>query len=156
MAERLGTEATHAVLDRFFRLAIEEVERYGGTVDKFLGDGLLALFGVPRAHEDHARRCVLAALALRRRLAEDWPAELGPAPEVRFGVDTGTLLVATVGGGGLADHTVLGDTTVGAIRPSATSVRMMSSAEACGWSRRSWHRSSRSSEGSARPWPRAA
>src|SRR5690348_276923 len=43
LAERLGSEAVHRILDRFFRIALEEVERYGGTVDKFLGDGFLAL-----------------------------------------------------------------------------------------------------------------
>ena len=52
-------------------LALEELRFYGGTIDRFLGDGFMALIGVPTAHEDHARRAVLAALALRRRLLRD-------------------------------------------------------------------------------------
>ena len=111
MAERQGSEAAHRILDRFFGIAVEEVERYGGTVNKFLGDGLLALVGVPQAHEDHARRAVLVALGLRQRLRDEWPVdELGPPPQTRMGIDTGTVLVGTVGGEHHADHTAVGDT----------------------------------------------
>lgn len=52
----------------FFDLALAEVHRYEGTINQFLGDGFMALFGAPVAHEDHARRAVLAALGIR------WPA----------------------------------------------------------------------------------
>ena len=52
----------HALLNRFFELALSEVHRYEGTINQFLGDGFMALFGAPVAHEDHARRAVLAAL----------------------------------------------------------------------------------------------
>ena len=120
MAERQGSEAVHRILDRFFAIAVEEVERYGGTVNKFLGDGLLALVGVPQAHEDHARRAVLVALGLRQRLRDGWPVdELGPAPETRMGIDTGTVLVGTVGGEHRADHTAVGDTANVAARLQA-------------------------------------
>jgi class 3 adenylate cyclase len=111
-AERIGSEAMHRMLDRFFCIALEEVERYGGTIDKFLGDGFLALVGVPQAHEDHARRAVLAALALRRRLAEEWSeTEAGPAPRIRMGINTGTVLIGTMGGERQSDYTAVGDTT---------------------------------------------
>ena len=110
MAESQGSEAVHRILDCFFGIAVEEVERYGGTVNKFLGDGLLALVGVPQAHEDHARRAVLVALGLRQRLRDGWPVEdLGPPPQTRMGIDTGTVLVGTVGGDHRADHTAVGD-----------------------------------------------
>jgi class 3 adenylate cyclase len=59
----------HTLLDRFFHLALAEVHRYEGTINQFLGDGFMALFGAPLAHEDHARRALLAALGLRERLA---------------------------------------------------------------------------------------
>ena len=89
LAERLGAEAMHELLGRFFGLALEEVERYGGTVNKFLGDGFMALVGVPAAHEDHARRAVLAALGLRERLRRDsTPAGVDAGSEVRMGLDT--------------------------------------------------------------------
>jgi class 3 adenylate cyclase len=120
IAERLGSEATHRMLDRFLRVAVEEVERYGGTVDKFLGDGFLALVGVPLAHEDHARRALLLALAIRRRLADDWPEdEAGPAPRIRMGINTGTVLMGTVGGERQADYTAVGDTANVAARLQA-------------------------------------
>ncbi len=62
LAQRIGTEAMHAVLEQFFELALAEVHRYEGTANQFLGDGFMALFGAPIAHEDDARRAVLAAL----------------------------------------------------------------------------------------------
>src|SRR5215510_6113213 len=70
IAERLGPEAMHTLLNRFFELALNEVHRYEGTINQFLGDGFMALFGAPIAHEDHARRAVLATLALQRTLQE--------------------------------------------------------------------------------------
>src|SRR5262249_60080641 len=69
LARSLGTDGMLAFLDSFFELAEAEVRRFGGTISSFLSDGLVALFGVPVAHEDHARRGVLAALGLQRRLA---------------------------------------------------------------------------------------
>ena len=85
LTERLGAEAMHELLGRFYDLARDEVGRYGGTVSKLLGDGFMALMGAPAAHEDHALRAVLAALGLRRRLAEgalaaDDPASAHPGP----------------------------------------------------------------------------
>ena len=60
LAERLGPDAMHALLNRFFETALAEIHRYEGTVNQFLGDGFMALFGAPLAHEDHARRAALA------------------------------------------------------------------------------------------------
>ena len=59
LAERLGPEAMHTLLQHFFERALYEIHRYEGTVNQFLGDGFMALFGAPVAHEDHARRAVL-------------------------------------------------------------------------------------------------
>ena len=56
LAADLGAEGYHRVVDRFFGVALDEVHRYEGTVNQFLGDGFMALFGAPIAHEDHARR----------------------------------------------------------------------------------------------------
>jgi len=69
LAERLGLERMHALLNQFFGLVLAEVHRYEGTINQFLGDGFMALFGAPLAHEDHARRGVLAALAMRQACA---------------------------------------------------------------------------------------
>ena len=56
LAERLGPEAMHTLLNHFFEHALTYVHRYEGTINQFLGDGFMALFGAPIAHEDHARR----------------------------------------------------------------------------------------------------
>src|SRR6266702_3112177 len=58
IAERIRPEAMHTLLNRFFALALDAVHRYEGTINQFLGDGFMALFGAPLAHEDHARRAV--------------------------------------------------------------------------------------------------
>ena len=60
----------HALLNGFFELAMGEIHRYEGTINQFLGDGFMALFGAPLAHEDDARRAVLAAVAIRRALRD--------------------------------------------------------------------------------------
>jgi class 3 adenylate cyclase len=70
LAERVGPEAMHSLLNEFFELALAEIHRYEGTINQFLGDGFMALFGAPLAHEDHARRAVLAALGIQRTLRE--------------------------------------------------------------------------------------
>ncbi len=69
IASRLDPEEVHALMTRAFELMLAEVHRYEGTVNQFLGDGIMALFGAPIAHEDHARRAVHAALGIRAALA---------------------------------------------------------------------------------------
>src|SRR4051812_39902381 len=71
LADQVGAEAMHGNLDAFFALALQTVHRYEGTINQFLGDGFMALFGAPLAHEDHARRAVLAALDFQQELARD-------------------------------------------------------------------------------------
>jgi class 3 adenylate cyclase len=69
LAERLGAERMHQVLNAFFETAMAQVHRFEGTVNQFLGDGFMALFGAPVSHEDHERRAVLAALAIRHAVS---------------------------------------------------------------------------------------
>jgi len=69
LAEQLDPEAWSAIMQRFFAILAEGVERFEGFVDKFTGDGIMALFGAPIAHEDHAQRACFAALHLRDVLA---------------------------------------------------------------------------------------
>src|SRR5215472_13749700 len=108
LAERLGPEAMHAFLSRVFELALAEVHRYEGTVNQFLGDGLMALFGAPIAHEDHARRAVLAALGIQRSLREP---VYGERAVVRMGLNTGPVVVGSIGDNLRMDYTAVGDTT---------------------------------------------
>jgi class 3 adenylate cyclase/tetratricopeptide (TPR) repeat protein len=110
IAERIGAEAMHSLLSRYSDMALEELRFYGGTIDRFMGDGFMALIGVPTAHEDHARRAVLAALALRGRLLRDLtPPGLEPV-EVRMGLNSGSVVVGSLGADPEGDHTAVGDT----------------------------------------------
>jgi class 3 adenylate cyclase/tetratricopeptide (TPR) repeat protein len=115
LADRIGPEAMHLLLNRFFELALGEVHRYEGTINQFLGDGFMALFGAPIAHEDHARRSVLAALGLQKKLAEQPGGELGGMPgvevKVRMGINTGWVVVGGIGDHLRMDYTAVGDTT---------------------------------------------
>jgi class 3 adenylate cyclase len=109
LAVELGPEDFHLVIDRFFRVALAEVHQYEGTVNQFLGDGFMALFGAPVAHEDHARNAVLAALGIAARVEVP----------VRIGINSGLVVVGTIGDDLRVDYTAFGDTTVLAARLQA-------------------------------------
>jgi class 3 adenylate cyclase/tetratricopeptide (TPR) repeat protein len=87
-AETLDPEDVEAVLRPYHERLRSELERHGGTVEKFIGDAVMALFGAPTAHEDDPERAVRAALAIR-----DWATEEGEL-EVRIGITTGEALVS--------------------------------------------------------------
>ena len=101
-------------MNRAFELMLGEVHRYEGTINQFLGDGVMALFGAPIAHEDHAQRAVHAALGMQRVL-QGYGAELqrtqGIAFRVRLGLNTGLVVVASIGDNLRMDYTAVGDTT---------------------------------------------
>jgi class 3 adenylate cyclase/tetratricopeptide (TPR) repeat protein len=114
LAEQVGPERMHALLNGFFELALAEVHRYEGTINQFLGDGFMALFGAPLAHEDDARRAVRAAVAIRRALRDRSSyAGLGPGAQlaVRIGMNTGLVVVGSIGDNLRMDYTAVGDTT---------------------------------------------
>ena len=87
-AERLDPEDVKALLGPYHAHVRGELERFGGTVEKFIGDAVMALFGAPVAHEDDPERGVRAALAIR-----DWAEEQGDELQVRIAVNTGEALV---------------------------------------------------------------
>ena len=114
LAERLGPEPMHTLLNEFFGLSLSGVHRYEGTINQFLGDGFMALFGAPIAHEDHARRAVLAAVEIQRRLRESAAALArlsGDGIAVRMGLNTGLVIVGAIGDDLRMDYTAVGDTT---------------------------------------------
>jgi class 3 adenylate cyclase len=82
-------ERTRVMLDRFYDAMAEEIELVGGTVEKFVGDAVMAAFGAPTALEDHAERALHAALAMQRRLQELFGEQLA----LRIGVNTGEVVV---------------------------------------------------------------
>ncbi|HEV2053664.1 MAG TPA: AAA family ATPase [Methylomirabilota bacterium] len=114
LSEGLDPEDVHALMDRAFELMLGEVHRYEGTVNQFLGDGLMALFGAPVAHEDHPLRAVHAALGLQRALAsyrDQLRAQRGIEFQVRMGLNTGAVVVGKIGDNLRMDYTAVGDTT---------------------------------------------
>ena len=111
LAEGIGAEAMHSLLNRFFEVALSELHRYECTINQFGGDGFMAL--APVVHEDHARRAVLAALRIQQALSERAD-EFGlPGGElaVRMGINTGPVVVGTIGDNLRMDYTAIGDTT---------------------------------------------
>jgi len=113
LSERLDPEDVHRLMSRAFELMLAEVHRNEGTVNQFLGDGIMALFGAPIAHEDHARRAVRAALGIERALA-GFQQELAPRGitfRARQGLNTGLVVVGSIGGDLRMDYTAVGDTT---------------------------------------------
>jgi class 3 adenylate cyclase len=112
IAERLGPENMHTLLNQFFELALRQVHRYEGTINQFLGDGFMGLFGAPLSHEDHARRGVLAALALQRTLKEaDIGNPYGVECAFRMGLNSGLVVVGSIGDNLRMDYSAVGDTT---------------------------------------------
>src|SRR3990170_1219193 len=97
LGERLDPERLQEVLATYFTAMREEIEAEGGTVEKFIGDAVMAAFGVPMAHEDDPSRALRAALRMRRRLDEvnnGLQARFGVPPRTRTGVNTGEVLAA--------------------------------------------------------------
>src|SRR3989454_5856526 len=114
MSERLDPEDVHAIMDRAFEVILGAVHRYEGTVNQFLGDGVMALFGAPIAHEDHAQRALSAALAIQeglKPLAEDVKRAHGIEFRMRMGINTGPVVVGAIGHDLRMDYTAVGDTT---------------------------------------------
>jgi class 3 adenylate cyclase len=112
LTERLGPEAMRDLVTAFLETSLAEVHRYGGTAPQFTGDGFLALFGAPLTHEDHVRRALLAAIAIRQALGGDGD---GGARErlnlpVRMGIHSGPVIFGSIGARLPMDHTVIGDT----------------------------------------------
>ncbi|MGH7819006.1 MAG: adenylate/guanylate cyclase domain-containing protein, partial [Candidatus Binatia bacterium] len=100
LGEKVDPEEWYGIMDGFFHILSDGVHRFEGTVDKFTGDGIMAIFGAPIAHEDHARRACHAALHLKddlRRYAEELKRtrELGFA--VRIGLNSCEVVVGTIG-----------------------------------------------------------
>src|SRR5216117_443076 len=111
LAERVDPEEWHRLLDRLFRILAGGVHRYEGTINQYTGDGIMALFGAPIAHEDHAQRACAAALDLVRELgalAEDVRRESGLEFAVRIGLNSGEVVVGPIGDDLRMDYTAEG------------------------------------------------
>lgn len=114
LSENLDPEDVHQLMDRAFEVMLAEIHRYEGTVNQFLGDGVMALFGAPIAHEDHPLRAVHAALGIQGALAgyrDKLGATRGIDFQVRMGLNTGAVVVGKIGDNLRMDYTAVGDTT---------------------------------------------
>lgn len=109
LAERRDPEAVKRLIDSCFQLLVEDITAFGGRVDKILGDGILALFGAPVAHEDDAERAVRAALRMQATLTHFvGTSGLSGSSGIRMrvGINTGEVLVGTLAG---TEYTAMGD-----------------------------------------------
>jgi class 3 adenylate cyclase/tetratricopeptide (TPR) repeat protein len=108
MAEELDTERVRSIMTRFFSEMQAVLERHGGTVEKYIGDAVMAVFGIPALHEDDALRAVRAAADMRTALAslnDDLERTTGLSIATRTGVNTGEVVVGDLGG----EESVIGD-----------------------------------------------
>jgi len=111
VSETQKPEEVAEFLSHFFSFAVESIFAYGGTLDKFIGDAVMAFFGAPLPQDDHADRAVLTGLMLQR-MVNDWNTERAktdlPAVKVRVGINSGLAVVGNVGTEKRVDYTVLG------------------------------------------------
>ena len=111
LAEQLDPEVWHVILDRFFSILSEGVHRFEGTVNQYTGDGIMALFGAPISHEDHAQRACYAALQLREEIARyvtEVKRDYGVGFSTRMGLHSGEVVVGRIGDDLRMDYTAQG------------------------------------------------
>jgi adenylate cyclase len=110
-AETMEPKQLTALLNDFLSELVEVVFEYEGTLDKFMGDAVMAFFGAPRASEDHALRAVQAAWAMRQRIqAFNERRRLTPPVQIRVGINTGKVVAGDIGSPRRVEYTVLGNT----------------------------------------------
>ena len=114
LSEKLDPEAVHQIMDGCFRILMQAIHKYEGTINQFTGDGVMALFGAPLAHEDHAQRACHAALAVQNSLTEygrKVKTDFGADFKMRIGLNSGPVVVGAIGNDLRMDYTAVGDTT---------------------------------------------
>lgn len=114
LSDKLDPEEVHEIMDDCFKILMDEIHKYEGTINQFTGDGVMALFGAPVAHEDHAQRACHAALSIQKAMGEygqkvtrDYGAEF----KMRIGLNSGPVIVGAIGDDLRMDYTAVGDTT---------------------------------------------
>jgi len=113
-SEKLDPEEVHQIMDGCFKILMDEIHQHEGTINQFTGDGVMALFGAPVAHEDHAQRACHAALAIQQavgRFGEKISGDYGIDFKMRIGLNSGPVIVGAIGDDLRMDYTAVGDTT---------------------------------------------
>jgi len=113
IAERLSAREIADIVGRHLSAMAEVVADHGGTIDKFQGDAVMAIFGAPDPLEDHAARALRCAIAMQARQrelnAQGWGTDAVTVLGVGVGLNTGTVIAGAIGGGGRLEYTVIGD-----------------------------------------------
>jgi len=113
MSETLDPEEVHRIMDECLFILMDQVHLYEGTINQFTGDGIMALFGAPIAHEDHAQRACHTALTIQEALvgyAEKLKKNSGIDFKMRIGINSGLVIVGAIGDDLQMDYTAIGDT----------------------------------------------
>jgi adenylate cyclase len=124
MSETMSPSAVARLLNDYLSRMTDVIFKYEGTLDKYIGDAIMAVFGAPLDMPDHAQRAVRTALEMQERLAE-WNAERkdGPAFHVRIGINSGKAVAGEIGSVNKKEYTVLGDTVNTASRIESSVAR---------------------------------
>jgi class 3 adenylate cyclase/DNA-binding NarL/FixJ family response regulator len=113
LSERLSAREIAGVVGRHLGAMAEVIAEHGGTIDKFQGDAVMAIFGAPDPLVDHAERALRCAIAMQLRQtelnAQGWGADLVDGLHVGIGLNTGVVMAGAIGGGGRLEYTVIGD-----------------------------------------------
>jgi predicted ATPase/class 3 adenylate cyclase len=114
ISEKLDPEEIHRIMDGCFKILMDEIHKFEGTINQFTGDGVMALFGAPVAHEDHAQRACYAALSIQgaikaygNKILKDFGVEF----KMRIGLNSGPVVVGAIGDDLRMDYTAQGDTS---------------------------------------------
>jgi class 3 adenylate cyclase len=113
IAEKFDPEQVYEFIDNTLKAFTEEIYKHEGTIDKVMGDGIMALFGAPIAHEDDPARAIRAALGMQdalKRINANLEPQMGISLRVRIGLNTGTVVVGSIGSDLRMEYTALGDT----------------------------------------------
>ena len=113
ISEKLDPEEIHGIMDGCFKILMDEIHKYEGTINQFTGDGVMALFGAPLAHEDHAVRACHASLSIQHalsRYSEKLKQECDIDFKMRIGLNSGPVVVGAIGDDLRMDYTAIGDT----------------------------------------------
>ena len=119
MSEKLDPEEVHQIMDGCFKILMDEIHKYEGTINQFTGDGVMALFGAPISHEDHPQRACLTALAIQKAMdgyGEKIRKDCNIEFQLRIGLNSGPVIVGAIGDDLRMDYTAVGDTTNLAMR----------------------------------------
>jgi class 3 adenylate cyclase/tetratricopeptide (TPR) repeat protein len=114
LSEKLDPEEVHQIMDGCFKILTDETHQHEGTINQFTGDGVMALFGAPVAHEDHAQRACHAALSIQKAMeeyTEKVKRDCGVEFKMRIGLNSGPVIVGSIGDDLRMDYTAVGDTT---------------------------------------------